>query len=542
MIWHILKKDFKLVWRYAALFSALEFLYVILLIFSYGAGPSADALQSILQFGIVVSGALLIANISHQDAIPGERQDWLVRPIERKHLLAAKLLSILLWVHGPIVVVDILYNFVNGFSFGSTIATAISHSGFVLLTHSLPLLALCSIARNLGEGIAAGIVLFLGMALGMTITRAFYRELSTTIDVTNGTGLSWIPISAGYLVMLVGATAVLFTQFFYRKTFFSRALTCGVWIVFGFVTAFFPWKTAFAIESSLAAEKGLGSGITVNFDPAIGRIHRRPMRPGEIDDTLHIPLRVEGLPPDTVLRAEMWDSFALVKSGKVKAFSRDRNRNFHVNGPAHLKLGMEHLDPDPMEYPYNDPETRDEPFQLEIELSMTLLRVQKSTELRSLFRPVSGTGFSIGSGPGPFFRFSQACTEMTTYMTHAGPDDEDAEPNDTQIDLHCAPVTATEPCVSLVLKDLPPPFVLRPSLTCFRSYSPFVDRLLPGGDAVRLRASFYDPADVLHYEDLGFERMRDVESALRWYKPVDHFTRKIVIPNVRLKDWIAETP
>lgn len=352
MIRHILKKDFKLVWRYAALFSALEFLYVILLIFSYGAGPSADALQSILQFGIVVSGALLIVNLSHQDAIPGERQDWLVRPIERKHLLAAKLLSILLWVHGPIVAVDILYNFVNGSSFGSAIATAISHGVFVLLTHTLPLLALCSIARNLGEAIAAGIVLFLGMALGLTITSAFHWELLRTMDVTSGTGLRWIPLSAGYLVMLVGAMAVLFTQFFYRKTFFSRALTCGVWIVFGLVTAFFPWKTAFAIESSRAAEKGLGSTITVNFDPAIGRIHRRPTRPGEIDQTLYVPLRVEGLPPDTVLRAEMWDSFALVKSGKVKAFSRDRNRDFHGNGTAHLKLGMEPLNRDPRENPY----------------------------------------------------------------------------------------------------------------------------------------------------------------------------------------------
>lgn len=172
---------------------------------------------------------------------------------------------------------------------------------------------------------------------------------------------------------------------------------------------------------------------------------------------------------------------------------------------------------------------------------MTLLRVQKSTELRSLFRPVSGTGFSIGFGPGPFGP-SPGCTQMTTFMTQAGPDDEDAEPNDTQVELRCAPVTAAEPCVSLVLKDLPPPFVLRPALTCFRSYSPFVDRLLPGGDGVRLRASFYDPADVLHYEDLDFERLRDVGTALRWYKPVDHFTRKIVIPSVRLKDWIAETP
>lgn len=47
MIWHIFKKDFKLAWRFAALFAGLEFLYVILLILEpiKIMDPVAEALQ-----------------------------------------------------------------------------------------------------------------------------------------------------------------------------------------------------------------------------------------------------------------------------------------------------------------------------------------------------------------------------------------------------------------------------------------------------------------------------------------------------------------
>lgn len=535
MIWHIFKKDFKLAWRFAALFAGLEFLYVILLILEpiKIMDPVAEALQSILQFGVVAAGALLIARLSHQDAIPGVRQDWLVRPIDRKHLLAAKLLAVVVLVHGPMLVADTLYNwaakpvvYVNPHSFGQALAVAVGHGAFVLLTHSLPLLALCSIARNIGESIGSGVVLFLGVALGLTITRAFYWEFLGILNVADGTGLSWIPTTAGYLVNLAGAIAVLFTQFFYRKTLVSRAIVGGVWIVFGLVTAFFPWQSAFAIERQLATQKGLGSGIKLNFDPSMGRAHRTPARYGEDSTTLYVPLRVEGLPPDTVLRVEMSDSVSIAKSGKTRLFSRDRRQDFHSNGPAHLKLGLEPLTRNGLEGPLNNPETRDQPFQLEIDLSMTLLRLQSSTELPAM----------MGR------RAPRVCIDMTLYMSEAGPFEEEGDPRDVQMELICSPIIAPKnPCVSLELNNLPPPFVQRPSLTCFRSYSPLVDRLLPGGDRVAMAANFYDPNGVLHYEDIDFG-LYTIRSTIRWYKPVDHFIRKIVIPDVRLKDWIAETP
>src|SRR2546423_5869145 len=43
----------------------------------------------------------LIAAIVHVEAIPGVRQDWLVRPIRRGNLLLEKFLFVVLMVGGP---------------------------------------------------------------------------------------------------------------------------------------------------------------------------------------------------------------------------------------------------------------------------------------------------------------------------------------------------------------------------------------------------------------------------------------------------------
>jgi hypothetical protein len=60
-----------------------------------------------------------------------------------------------------------------------------------------------------------------------------------------------------------------------------------------------------------------------------------------------------------------------------------------TNGPAHLKLGLMPLTGYAPEGPLNNPETKNKSFQLEIELSMTLLKSDEvySTSQR-LGRPV----------------------------------------------------------------------------------------------------------------------------------------------------------
>jgi hypothetical protein len=55
-----------------------------------------------------LGGAFCIAAVVQLDAIPGVRQDWLVRPLERRNLLLAKLLFVVLAVLLPILATDLI--------------------------------------------------------------------------------------------------------------------------------------------------------------------------------------------------------------------------------------------------------------------------------------------------------------------------------------------------------------------------------------------------------------------------------------------------
>ena len=533
MIWHIVKKDWKLLWPYALLLAAVELSYVVLLILQpikllqyYGSDPATDTMHTILQAAVLIAGALLIARLSHNDAIPGDRQDWLVRPISRQDLLGAKVLGLALFVQVPLWVIDVFYGMMSGFPLVDAVMAAAGHGLLVFAALSLPVLALCSTARNFAEAVATGLVLALGSALFTSVTGAFHWPLFRYFQIPSETPLQWIPYVAGYLVLCLGAIVVLSLQFYRRTTLLSRVLVCATWASLGFAVAFFPWKTAFAIQTQFAKQRGLGSSVTLAFDPSIGRLRRPPSYPGQ-DSELYVPIQVQGLPPDTVLRAELWDSYAVTQSGGIIPFSRDKQQSFMANGPAHLKLGLMPLTGYAPEGPLNNPETRDKSFQLEIELSMTLLKSDEVTALPSVWG-----GPSLTKRP---------CRMMSTSIMPAFGEDF-ADPRDFDLEFICAPVVVKAPCVSMVLLDLPAPWMQRASLTCFRTYSPFHDHLLSGGDGAVAQVFFYDPARVEDYFGADSDKLGKTKLELHWYKPVEHFTRKLVIPNVSLKDWIRETP
>jgi hypothetical protein len=316
-------------------------------------------------------------------------------------------------------------------------------------------------------------------------------------------------------------------QFFRRNLFASRLLLCLAWAAFGVTISFFPWSATFAIQTSLAEEKGAGSDVRITFDPAGGRLERPPERFGEKAPSLYLPVNVQGLPPNTILRAELWDSYATTQSGRIIPFSRDKRQDFMANGPAHLKIGLAPLVRSASAGPLNNPETKEQPFRLEIELAMTLLRSTETTALPTIWFGGASTS-------------SQPCRHVSTTVKSAF-GEEIADPGDTDIQLICVPVVQKDPCLSIVLKDLPEPWVQRPSLTCFRSYGPFPEHLLTGGDGVEAHAYIRDPAGALDYFASG-DNLQNTKLELHWYKPDDQFTRKIVISDVRLKDWTRKTP
>src|SRR6516165_9516313 len=110
MVWHMFKKEVRLLWPFVLGAAGIQFAQAAVRYTLVQAGAAAAQTLLIL-LGLLtpvslLAAAFLIATAVHQDAVPGVRQDWLVRPVRRKDLLFAKLLFLLVMVHGPILLAD----------------------------------------------------------------------------------------------------------------------------------------------------------------------------------------------------------------------------------------------------------------------------------------------------------------------------------------------------------------------------------------------------------------------------------------------------
>ena len=98
----------------------------------------------------------LIAAIVHLDAIPGVRQDWLIRPVPRGALLLEKFLFVLVAVEGPVFVANLAEGLADGFSLQSSLSHALGFVTVVLFFLVLPIFAFASVTRNMTQAFILG--------------------------------------------------------------------------------------------------------------------------------------------------------------------------------------------------------------------------------------------------------------------------------------------------------------------------------------------------------------------------------------------------
>ncbi|HTM76230.1 MAG TPA: hypothetical protein VL133_01170, partial [Devosia sp.] len=171
MIWHIFKKDLRLLWPLVLIVAAAEAIsdttWVVL---GFFVEPhSLRTIAALLSLGLVVGIAALIISAVHQDTLPGDRQDWLVRPIRRRDLILAKILFVLLAVHGPYLLMDLAQGMGMGFSFWDSLSAAFARSLHLLWVFSLPVLAIAAITSTLVEATGALMVIALALIAFITV-------------------------------------------------------------------------------------------------------------------------------------------------------------------------------------------------------------------------------------------------------------------------------------------------------------------------------------------------------------------------------------
>jgi hypothetical protein len=518
MVWHIFKKDWKLLWIFviavASLQAIAEFTYFRLGLF--GEDPLLEMLSEVVPMLAMLGSWFLIVAIVHLDRIPGVRQDWLVRPVRRRDLLVEKFLFLIVAVEGPIFAVNLLQGLANGFPLRASLVAAASRVVFLLFFVVLPFFILASVTQNMTEAFIFGCGCTV-IILAFFILAAYLdgSARGTLMSVTHS-GIGWIGEVFRFGLVAVASVVILGIQYFRRHTITARGLV----VVFGLLlltSVFLPWTPAFAVEKRLSPRPAAGASTTLAFAPRIGK-YRSPSgaavsseasrRLGGRDYTdLFLPVEVAGLPNDSVLIADRTEFRFIAANGTVRYHGAGDGLEDDQAGSdfGHQRFSLETS-------VYS--RIPDETLRVEINYSLTLFGLTKSYAIAAL----GGNERMPGWG------------WCRTKVNEAG----------TSIELRCMQLGHAPICGMVFLENASTGARNPVRSACQSDYTPFGDQAIPDNVA-RFGANipFRDPSGLAKFPVDGAQLPRS-RVVIRVYEPEDHFTRSLLIPQMRLKDWLAQ--
>jgi hypothetical protein len=136
MIWHIIRKDLRLLWVLAASVAAVNLFNDALLMsggsFQRAGGNDGGQFSVVSNLALPAIGllglALLVISVLQLDRLPGSSQDWLTRPIPRGTLFTSKLLFVIVVGLLPIFLGDVAMGLAVHFDLGAVLAASGSRS------------------------------------------------------------------------------------------------------------------------------------------------------------------------------------------------------------------------------------------------------------------------------------------------------------------------------------------------------------------------------------------------------------------------------
>lgn len=522
MVWHIFKKDWKLLWSFVLMAASIHWITAFILYERglFNEDATLEMLSETLPTLAFFASMFLIAAIVHLEAIPGIRQDWLTRPVSRGVLLLEKFIFVVVAVEGPIFVANLAQGLANGFSLRSACFHALEYIFFLLFFLVLPIFAFASVTKNMTEAfiLGCGCTLIIGAFLTLS---GYLNQVShqTLLSVTHS-GIGWLGEVFRFAFVAVAASVILGLQYFRRKTTLARILVISFGVLL-LVSSYLPWKPAFAIEKSLSAKPGAAGAINVKFDSTRERFKplsglmaseqdgRRDR--ADRDAQVFLPLQITGMGNDAILLAD-----------RVEVHVFDSNGRMVYHG-----IGEE------FEVPREGPEPKEKPLYQQISMPMSIyekirdqdltVRLDYSLTLFGLDRSFSMPALN-GDERTPAWGWCQ------TKMNEAG----------TAVALHCMKPGKGPTCGSAFLENMSSGAQNPARSSCLSEYAPFNDHPLPD-DMSRFGANlpFRDPTGLAKYPVDG-PQLPQSRVVIRMYAPEDHFARTLMIPNTKLRAWESQ--
>lgn len=320
MVLTIFRKDFRLLWPGVI---AVTVLQAALAGFEVARGPFGDShdahnfnklleMEQLLE-GVVLAGiALLISIVVHQDALPQIDLDWLIRPLKRWQLAAAKLVFFGACIQAPMFAFDVIGCLAGGFDISHALTAALSRNLFFLVGLTIPAFSIAAVTRNviefvIGIGLLVAIIEILDRSLfyffDITLMQSVFRD---HFDETN-----WVLVMIKYLVITIGSASILALQYGRRKTNLSRPIFAA-FVVVGFAASYLPWQVSSKIDERVSG----GSPIDLSFDTNGARILT-----SEEGLRFRLPIRVSNLPAGAELVMDLQEGAAKVAGRSFEGFA-----------------------------------------------------------------------------------------------------------------------------------------------------------------------------------------------------------------------------
>ena len=474
MIWHICKKDIRLLYHWIVIAFLVRASMTVFRFVSSTQYVSSSAqmdgspapVMQILALAHGVVWAYLVAALVWQDRVPGFRQDWLVRPIPRMDLLGAKVLFVSL-LYGVWFPLEVLDGIALGHSLRESLIFALLSGGRVFLSATLPFLAFaCMWDNQFAMAAAAGFVL---LSIMLPSTNAQLSNL----------GLVWMTQEVVSLIILAASVVILVWMYRQRRAKSSRALMIAAICVCYLVTHT-PLSLAFAIQERLSPNPDAGRQVRIEYAGAI--LTQVP--------AAQVPLRVTGIPEDRQLHVDLAQTW--LRGG--------RNATMDFQQPHMERQGDVWVLQQPLLPVMSFLATPDGFITQQggtVEYHLTMMRLAARITM-----PAFNGDESL---PGIGRCFSRWWRTDTVYFG-------------------CADRQQMPTCFSLSLETIPGVDRTTPSLYCRPDYGPL--------DARLFNSNFTPVPAELRFTGSPDPDMRLV---LRIYEAEDHFTRRVTIPDLKTK-------
>jgi hypothetical protein len=522
MIWHIFKKDARLLWPMAALVAALHICAAIPRhLIDHGMGSGQLEILSALLSALALLGVTVLAVVvMQQDVVPGTRQDWLIRPIRRRDLILAKVLFILLLVQLPLWIADVGITLADGLPLPAAGIAAATRNIQVLCCFALPSMMIGVITRTFVEAFvvwAIGFVTYMGF---FQVILAMLLGIKATVMET---GAAWM-FTAGFdIAALVGAALILTLQYFRRRTALARCLV-GVGGALVICVAFLPWHLAFSMQSALSPQPAAARAIAVAFDPHAARFRLPPGAAPAVTSALHLPLRVSDLPADSSVlmdRADVritgLDGTTLFR-GKTSISVDGRGSWFDAHFEVRAGQGSGQVYSLYQSIYLPEPvfaRLKDRPVRIAIDYSLTLF--------------------------GPSGNYSLPATGAYQSLPGLGLCGTGIDADGDDVVIGCRSTVRQPTCITAYLEyqpvDQAVPLRNPETHFCYPDYSPVLigtfwpDAMYRTGGEVR----FYDRSGMVQYPVDG-SKLAAAKLIVTTFEPRDHFTRHVDTPVIRLAD------